>query len=55
MRGFPNRGCAILEFWKSRFERVQEGPGFPRLPQGAGKGLCKENCLCEKRVQDRME
>ena len=29
------------------------GPCFPRLPQGAGKSLCKAERLCEKTGQER--
>ena len=59
------RGCGwpCVRFSKSRLLnsgeleiRVGEsvsGPCFPRLPQGAGKSLCKAERLCEKTGQER--
>jgi hypothetical protein len=55
LRGFPNLGCAILEFWKTGCEGWSRDLCFPRLPQGRAKGLCKADCLCEKRVQGAMK
>lgn len=54
VRGFPKRGCAIPDNWKTARKRLPPTPAFPRLQQRAADTLWIADRFCAKRVPTRM-